>query len=169
MKKATSAPAVLTKTARKCQYCERVYDYSEYHETERLERHCSHGCRLACELPTSHGGGASVSIDALEDADREAYMRAPDQYEVDAIPFDNVRHVVKMITTLDTYTREIVLRRLQGEPYKAVAVAVGSALRRPVTVAGVHIALARAVKRNPWLQVLFENMVRKQHTRKGKK
>lgn len=83
--------------------------------------------------------------------------------------FDTVRHVVKTLMVLDTRTREVALRRLNGESYADIARSVSVALRTKIGTAAVHIALARAVKRNPWLGVLFECMVVKQKKRKGKR
>lgn len=155
------------KTA-KCQYCARTYSVESYHEAEGLTRHCSHGCRLACELPTSRNGANTISINALDDADRAEYMAAPAPDQAPPALFCYVRHVVKTLMVLDTRTREIALRRLNGESYADISRAVSLSLRRKIGTAAVHIALVRATKRNPWLQVIFEGMVTKQQKRKDR-
>lgn len=158
----------MSKTERRCAYCARIYTVEPYHDSEGLARHCSHGCRLGDELPVSRSGVSTISIDALDSSDRTKYMAVPAEDKAPPEMFCHVRQVVKTLMVLDTRTREIALRRLNGESYADISRAVSLSLRRKIGVAAVHIALVRATEKNPWLSVLFEGMVKKQQKRKGK-
>ena len=111
---------------------------------------------------------STISIDALDSSDRTKYMAVPAEDKAPPEMFCHVRQVVKTLMVLDTRTREIALRRLNGESYADISRAVSVSLRRKIGVAAVHIALVRATEKNPWLSVLFEGMVKKQQKRKGK-
>jgi hypothetical protein len=53
-------------SVRVCAYCGWTYAETPRHRAEKLTRYCSHGCRLAVELPSSHGGVSLVDLGAAD-------------------------------------------------------------------------------------------------------
>lgn len=150
-----------------CPYCNEPIP-AERQRRADLHGHCSHGCRLASELPTSNHGQTIVSSDAMAESGHP--VPEPLTMEADDITVrEEMLQVLSMFVSqfmgLPRATRDVVCWRfldLCGERYTFGDIGLAAG----VSPQAAEQRLNEAIRLSPAIRAMFAGKVAKREVRK---